>query len=123
MGQPQNFAVDYDSENDSLFLYNPKSKSKGAIEFGDIILDFNNKKELVAIEILNASRWLADTLDEDESQAKATLEQLKKTGRISSSRVGSWLKIRFILFWNEKEITDVLSVPAVHTTSPALVHR
>ena len=49
----QEFKFDYDESSDDLFLFSPKSKSKGSVEFGDIVLDFNNKKELVGIELIN----------------------------------------------------------------------
>ncbi len=41
----QKFNFSYDKENDDLFLFSPKSKSKGSIDLGQIVLDFNNKKE------------------------------------------------------------------------------
>lgn len=50
------FNIDYDSENDSLFVYLENSKSKGAVEIGNLILDFNEKNDLVAMEILEASK-------------------------------------------------------------------
>ncbi|MBU2637908.1 MAG: DUF2283 domain-containing protein, partial [Nanoarchaeota archaeon] len=53
MRSMQKFNFDYDSGNDDLFLYNPQSKSKASIEMGDFILDYNNRKELVGIEIVN----------------------------------------------------------------------
>lgn len=31
---------DYDKDNDDLFLFDTKSKSKGSVEFGDLILDW-----------------------------------------------------------------------------------
>ncbi|MBD3361480.1 DUF2283 domain-containing protein [Candidatus Woesearchaeota archaeon] len=51
------FNFSYDKENDDLFLYNHNSKSAGSVEVGDIILDFNNKKELVGIQINKASEF------------------------------------------------------------------
>ena len=53
----------YDRESDDLFLYS--SKSKGSIEIGDFILDFNNRKELVGLELMNASRVLEDITGEN----------------------------------------------------------
>lgn len=49
------FNFDYDFENDSLFLFNPESKSKASVELDNFIIDFNTHKEVCAIEILNAS--------------------------------------------------------------------
>ena len=51
----ESFNIDYDDENDSLFVYLKDSKSKGAVEIGNFILDFDNKGNLVAMEILDAS--------------------------------------------------------------------
>ena len=51
------FKFDYDFENDSLFLFDPKSKSKASVELDDFIIDFNNKKEVSGFELLNASNF------------------------------------------------------------------
>ncbi len=51
----EEFNFDYDLENDDLFVYLEGKKSNGAIELGNFILDFDNRGDLVAIQILNVS--------------------------------------------------------------------
>ena len=48
------FKIDYDSENDSLFVYLEGSKSKGAVEVGNFVLDFDESNNLIAMEIMDA---------------------------------------------------------------------
>jgi len=48
---------DYDSENDSLFIYK-KSKIKGSVDIGDIIVDMSIDGKVVGIEMLNVSDML-----------------------------------------------------------------
>jgi len=50
----KDFKIDYDAENDSLFVYLDGAKSKGAIEVGNFVLDFDEDSNLVAMEILDA---------------------------------------------------------------------
>jgi len=48
---------DYDPENDSLFIYK-KTKIKGSVEVGDIIVDISTDGKIKGIEMLNASEIL-----------------------------------------------------------------
>jgi len=56
----QKFNFSYDQDSDDLFLYSPKSKSKRSVEIGDLIFDYNSKKEFVGLQILGASKMLTD---------------------------------------------------------------
>ena len=58
----QNFNFDYDLENDDLFLYLENKKSKGAVELGNFIIDLDENKEVVAIEIMNAKKVFSDAV-------------------------------------------------------------
>lgn len=51
---------DYDRENDNLFLYDLTSKSNSSVEISDLVIDFNKKKEITAIEIFNASIFFSE---------------------------------------------------------------
>ena len=55
----EKFSFNYDVENDDLFVYLKGKKSSGAIELGNFILDFDNKGDLVAMQILNVSEVLS----------------------------------------------------------------
>ena len=52
--------LDYDKENDILFIHRKDTKTKGSVEVmgGDIVIDFSKDKEVVGIEIMNASELL-----------------------------------------------------------------
>tara|TARA_Y100000310_G_C20701281_1_gene830133 strand:+ start:5962 stop:6300 length:339 start_codon:yes stop_codon:yes gene_type:complete len=104
----------YDQENDDLFLFDPKSKSKGSIEFGDLILDFNSKKELVGIQMMNASKFLKDILDEDVDLRG--LEECKVEVKVKNNL----LLIKIGLFTKLKALNPVLTVPNIKERSPAL---
>ncbi len=54
------FKFDYDSENDDLFIYSGKSKSKGSVELGDIIFDSDSDGNIVAIQIMNAVKFIKE---------------------------------------------------------------
>ena len=113
----QEFKFSYDKENDDLLLYNPKSKSKGSVELGDIVLDFDSKKTLVGIQIMNASKMIKDITN--DSGVKTLLQKLKKC-QIEVKPKNNMLLIKLYLISGNKEISPVLNVPAITQSSPAL---
>jgi len=56
------FEFDYDEGNDDLFVYLKNKKSSGAIELGNFVFDFDDKGQLVAFEIIDASETLSKLL-------------------------------------------------------------
>jgi uncharacterized protein YuzE len=110
------FEFSYDKENDDLFLYKKGSKSKGSIELGDLILDFDSK-DMVAVEFVGASHFISDFLG--EKIPKGLLENLKEC-RIDVLRRAP-LIIRVVLL-AEKKLEVKLVVPEVIEKSPALLY-
>lgn len=105
------FDFDYDLENDDLFLFNPKSKSKGSVEMGDLILDFNSQKELVGIEIINASKFMKNLVDETPLNLKKLMTNLKSC-RVDVKLQNSVMLIKFHLFSETRALAPIISVPA-----------
>jgi len=91
----------YEQKTDDLFIFNPKEKSKGSIEMGDIILDFNNKKELVGIQIMNASKFTV---------SKKVLSKLKECS-FNIQKQKQWSIIRLKLLGEDILIEPLISVP------------
>jgi uncharacterized protein YuzE len=118
----QKFNFSYDKENDDLFIFNPKSKSRGSVELGNIILDFNAKKELVGIQIMDASNIIADIINEKSySLVKKLLSNLKSC-RVDIKPKGNFLIVKIFLMSKVKEISPVLPLPSIKETSPALAY-
>ena len=115
----QKFNFSYDKENDDLFLSRPNAKSKGSVELGDIILDFNNKKELVGIQIMNVSKLFKDITEEKITILRNLLNNLNKC-RVEVKPKNNMLLIKIFLFSKVKEIAPVISVPSIMESSPAL---
>ena len=115
----QKFKFDYDTLNDDLFLFSSNSKSKGSIEFGDVILDFNNKRELVGIQFMNASKFIT-TLTGDKN-IKTILESLKESKAEITYRE-NMIVIKFYLMGSLNEVSSTLSVPSIIESSPALAY-
>jgi len=114
----QDYNFSYDKENDDLFVFNKESKSKGSIEIGDIILDFNNKRELVGIEMMNASSMIKDLTN--ENMIKDILGTLKKCS-LHVIKKKNMLIIHLKLISQVKELRPILSVPQIEESSPALM--
>ena len=114
----QKFNYSYDKENDDLFLFRPNT----SVELGDIILDFNSKKELVGIQIVNASRLFKDITKENLPIIRELLNNLNMC-RIDVKPKNNLLLIKIFLFSKVKEITPVLPVPSLPRTCIPLPSR
>lgn len=114
----QNFKHSYDEKEDDLFLYNSNSKSKGSIEIGDLIIDFNSKKEIVAIQILNASQFIKD-FSTKNIKLKEILNNLTSV-KINIINKKNLMLIKLFLTSNNKEINPIISIPNITTGSPAI---
>jgi uncharacterized protein YuzE len=115
----QKFNFSYDKGNDDLFVFIPRFKSKGSVEVGDVVLDFNSKKEVVGIQIMHASRMIKDMTDENMSSIRNLLRDLRKCEFEVKPR-NNMLFIRIFLFSEMKEISSVIPVPNITQPSPAL---
>ncbi|MFW5852766.1 MAG: DUF2283 domain-containing protein [Nanoarchaeota archaeon] len=118
----QKFNFDYDSGNDDLFLHSPGSKSKGSVEFGNIIFDFDSQKRLVGIQLVNASKTLQDMVDENSvDNMKDFLESLNDC-RVDIKDNSNMLIVRFLLASKIHELKPILSVPKIAEGSAALAY-
>ena len=115
------FKFSYDKENDDLFLFNPKSKSKGSVELGNIILDYNNKKEFVGIQIMNASKLIKDITNEKIKDIRDVLNNLKNS-KVDAKIKNNLLTVKIYLYSESKEVSPIISVPSILESSPALAY-
>lgn len=116
MEKVRKFNFSYDEIGDDLFLFDAKEKSKGSVEIGEIVLDFNAKKDLVGIELGNASESLSF---EDAERIKARLKNIKGCiVRIKENK--NLLLIQIVLRTNAEDIKQMLSFPKLVSQSPSL---
>jgi uncharacterized protein YuzE len=114
------FKFDYDYENDGLFIYDPKCKSKASVDIDDMIIDYNNKKEVAAIELLNASKFFKDLGITDMDITKDVLNDIVEC-RIDIIPKNNFFIIRFLLSFNSsKQLVTPVYVPTIHEHSPSL---
>ena len=115
------FNFSYDKENDDLFLFISKSKSRGSVELGDMVLDFNNKKELVGLQIMNASKLFKDILSDNVNGIKSVLRNLKEC-KIDAKLKRNIMIIKIFLVSEKREIAPVMQVPTISRSSPSLAY-
>lgn len=118
----QKFKFSYDKENDDLFLFSSKSKSKGSVELGDLVFDFNAKKELVGIQIIKASKMIKDLVEEESTITIVELLNNLTDCKVDIMTKNNLLLIKVCLVSKTKEIYPILSVPNIKETSPALAY-
>ena len=116
------FNTDYDEEEDNLFLYS-KEKSKGSIEIGNLILDFNSKGNLVALEFINATSFLKDSVSSDNEAyiTKTSLSSINKC-TVEAKQRQNFLFIKIVLHINNKAILIPITAPMIREKSPALAY-
>lgn len=118
----QKFNFSYDRENNDLFLFNPNSKSKGSVEFGDLIIDYSPKKEIVGIQIMHASQFIKElAAEKNAASIKEILTNLELC-KVDIKIRNNLSIIKIYLFSKNKELATVLSVPSIIETSPALAY-
>jgi uncharacterized protein YuzE len=117
-----NFKIDYDQESDDLFLFN-KEKSKGSVEMGDLIIDFNRDGDVVGLEILNAIQFLKDSVNESVQQhiTKDFLADLEGCD-VEITKKNNFLFIKIILRKQNTEISCPINTPMIAEPSPALAY-
>ncbi|MBI4016987.1 MAG: DUF2283 domain-containing protein [Candidatus Aenigmarchaeota archaeon] len=117
----QKYNFSYDKEQDDLFLYNPRSKSKGSVEMGKLILDFDSKKNLVGIQLMNAVQLLENLAGITKDTIKKLLTDLKEC-KVDIKTKNNLLIVKIFLIGHDSEISPVLSMPLLTETSPALAY-
>lgn len=111
---------DYDHENDSLFLYDPSVKSNASVEIDDMIIDYTSKKEVSAIELLNASVFFKDISSEKDFLTKQTLQNIADcTVEIIPKQNFFMIKFIFTL-QSKKRLCAPVMVPSIQEPSPAV---
>jgi len=116
------FNFDYDFENDSLFLFDPKSKSKASIELDDFIIDFNKHKEISGIELLNASSFFKGLDLEGQTIDKQILKEIQDC-KIKIIPKSNFIVIKFLLLFKSKKLlTAPVFIPTINEPSPAVAY-
>ena len=108
------FKFDYDEENDDLFVYLDGIKSKGAVELGNFIFDFDEKENLVSLEITEASKVL--------SKLVAKIIYLNKINKMRADIINfrNMNAIRIELQTDSGKESANIVIPRVREDSPAL---
>lgn len=110
----KNFEHSYDEGNDNLFVYLPNKKSAGAVELGDFVFDFDKDENLVAMQILNASRVLSKLISKVASLV--TIKGYKM--EVINFRNMEAIKIEVDLGQRKEMITMI--IPRIKEPSPVL---
>ena len=108
------FRLNYDEKNDDLFVYLPNVKSEGAVEVGNFIVDFDKKENLVAIQILEASKVLKRLMSKIMEISK--IKQFKAD--IVNFRNMAMIKIEIISDMGTEPA--MIAIPRIRHESPSL---
>ncbi|MBN1639440.1 MAG: DUF2283 domain-containing protein [Ignavibacteriales bacterium] len=110
----EKFNFNYDKNSDDLFVYLEGKKSKGAVELGNFILDFDEDSNLVAMEILNVSEVLTKILSK-----MIKLSNIKEV-RMNIINFRNMDAIKFKISDNKIEETANILIPHIREKSPVL---
>ena len=110
----ENFKINYDENNDDLFLYLENTKSKGAIELGNFVFDFDEKENIVGIQIFEASKVLSKLFSQFIEMTK--IKDIKAD--IINFRNMNAMKLKIT---TDSDIAEgVVVIPRIKFQSPAL---
>jgi len=113
------FKFDYDYENDNLFMYDPDSKSRASVEMDDLIIDYNSKKEISAVELLNACEFFNNVGTSDMKIDKELLNEIIECN-IDLTPKNNFFLMKFIMkFKSKKQLSTPIIIPTIHEHSPA----
>ena len=109
-----NFKTHYDSENDDLFLYLDGAKSSGSIEAGDLIFDFDEKGNLVAMQVTEASKFFRILL------SKSIILSNSISFKAEATKFRNIESVRFTISDDFNKETANILVPRITNSSPSL---
>lgn len=109
------FKFDYDFKEDLLFVFDESRKSKGSIEFGDLVVDLEKTWNIVGLEIFNASEYLSELTNK-----KITKEALKEIeGAVMDFTVKKGTTIiKLILPIKKEKIPATIAIQNMNYRSP-----
>ena len=110
----ENFKFSYDSENDDLFVYLEGKKSAGAVELGNVILDFDDSYNLVAMQIINVTEFFSKILSKI-----IKISNIKEI-KMEIINFRNMDAIKFSISDNKTEETANILVPHIKEKSPVL---
>jgi uncharacterized protein YuzE len=108
------FKFDYDEENDDLFIYLDGSKSNGAVEIGNFVIDFDKDENFVALELTDASKILSKLL--------AKIIELNKIRELKAEAMNfrNMASIKLKITTDSETETANIIIPTVRENSPAI---
>jgi uncharacterized protein YuzE len=108
------YNFDYDRDNDDLFIFENGKKSRGAIEVGNFVIDFDEDENFVGLEITDAYEVL--------SKVFSKMIELTKITDLSVDAVNfrnmASLKLK-ITADSETETANII-LPSIKNKSPEL---
>ncbi len=116
---PGKFRLDYDSGEDLLYLYNENRKSKGSIEFGDLIVDLEKNGEIAGLEIFGASKYLSELTGKKIS--KSALKKIENAEFSFTEKKGTII-IKIVLPLEKEKVPATIAIQNIHYKSPAMAH-
>lgn len=117
--------VSYEPHCDDLFIFQKGERSKETLDFGDFVVDINDKGNVIAVEFLNASDFLSHSSLENKKITPEMLEHING-GTTDIIKQNGTLIIKICMLARGEEIKTILTIPVdasatVPVTVPILV--
>jgi len=111
----KDFNFSYDNSNDDLFIYIEGAKSKGAVELGNFVFDFDEKENLVAIQISEASKILSKLI--------SRIIEITKIKEIKADIISfrNMNAMKMIIKTDSEKAEGTIIIPRLRGSSPALI--
>ena len=113
------FKIDYDSEEDLLYLYSKGKKSSGSIEFGELVVDLEKKGEIVGLEVFDASQYLSELTNKKIS--RQDLEKMENAEFSFTAKKGT-IMIKIVLPIQKEQVPATIAIQNMNYRSPAMAY-
>ena len=111
------FKIDYDFDADLLYCYDGKRHSKGSIELGSLVIDFEKQGAVVGLEVFDASGYLSELTN--RKVTKKALQNITKAQFSSTEKKGT-LILKLILPLEKENVPATIAIQDMLYRSPLL---
>ncbi len=114
------FRFDYDEKFDVLYLYKNGNSPAGGISLGNVSLDLDKNKEIVGVEILQATDLFALLMSKPKSTIRKALKSISRC-RLKLLTFSNITSLHFIIETGESPIDTKLNLISADADVPTAV--
>ena len=113
----EKFKLNYDFDEDLLYMYSDSKKSSGSIEFGDLVIDLQKNGSVAGLEVFGASKYFSELTN--KKITKNDLSKIEKAELSMSTKNGTVI-IKVLLPLDGENVPATIAIQDMNYKSPVL---